>query len=411
MDLNYSPADLEFRERVRRWFAENRPQGELKTLADRKAWIRKLYEAGYVGMGWPKEYGGQDARPMEQAIVADEMARVNAPGGSIGLGVGIVGPTIVHHGTPEQKARFVRNILTAEEIWCQLFSEPNSGSDLASLRTRAVDKGDHFEINGQKVWTSSGYLADWGLLIARTDPTVAKHLGISMFLINMRQPGVEVRQLKQITGGSEFCEVFFNNARVEKDMLVGKLNQGWQYTQTTFGFERGAGTLNRVTAHMMSLRRLVEVAKSLRKDGHSAWEDPLVRQKIGRAYVEIEVMRYSGLRVLTRLEKGQRPGPESSLAKLYYSEFAKRYQEWILEILGPYGGLTEGMPEEFNKTDPDGAMARRGNWAVDFLGSRSGTIAAGTSEVQRNIVGERVLGLPKEVRTDRIEIASGKSRG
>ncbi|MEP7200682.1 MAG: acyl-CoA dehydrogenase family protein, partial [Chloroflexota bacterium] len=358
MDLNFSPDDLAFRDRVRQWFAEHTPKSELKTLTERKAWIRKLYDAGFVGMGWPQEYGGQDARPMEQAIVADEMARVNAPGSAIGLGVGIVGPTIVHHGTPEQKARFLKNILTAEEVWCQLFSEPNSGSDLASLRTRAEDKGDHYEINGQKVWTSSGYLADWGLLIARTDPSVAKHLGISMFLLNMRQPGVEVRQLKQITGGAEFCEVFFTNARVEKDMLVGKLHQGWQYTQTTFGFERGAGTLNRVTVHMVSLRRLTEVTKQLKQNGHTAFADPLVRQKLGRAYVEIEVMRYSGLRVLTRLEKGSRPGPESSIAKLYYSEFAKRYHEWVMEILGPYGGIIEGMPSELNKTDPDGAMSR-----------------------------------------------------
>ena len=256
MDLNFTPEDQAFRVRVREWFAANTPRQALTTLDERRAWIRKLYDAGFVGMGWPKEYGGQDARPMEQAIVQDEMARVNAPPAALGLGVGIVGPTIIHHGTPEQKARFVAKMLTHEEIWCQLFSEPNAGSDLAALKTRAEDLGDHWAVNGQKVWTSSGYFADWGLLIARTDPAVAKHLGISMFIINMRQPGVEVRRLRQITGGSEFCEVFFTNARVEKDHLIGKLNQGWQYTQTTFGFERGAGTLNRVTAHTMSLMEL-----------------------------------------------------------------------------------------------------------------------------------------------------------
>ena len=408
MDLHFTPEDIAFRERVRQWLGENTPQTELKTLEERRAWIRKLYDAGFVGMGWPKEYGGQNARPMEQAIVADEMARVNAPPAAIGLGVGIVGPTIAHHGTPEQKERFLKKIMTHEEIWCQLFSEPNAGSDLAALKTRAENKGDHWEINGQKVWTSSGYIADWGLLIARTDPTVAKHLGISMFLINMRQPGVEVRRLKQITGGSEFCEVFFTKARVEPDMLVGKLNQGWQYTQTTFGFERGAGTLNRVTAHMMSLRRLVEYCRRLKKNGHTAIEDPLVRQKLGRAYVEIEVMRYSGLRVLSLLEKGSRPGPESSVSKLYYSEFSKRYHEWIMEILGPYGILTDGIPAEF--ADVSSGSGRGSNYAVDFLASRSGTIAAGTSQVQRNIIGERVLGLPNEVRTDRIEIAKQKGQ-
>jgi alkylation response protein AidB-like acyl-CoA dehydrogenase len=398
MDLTFTPEDLAFRARVRQWFEDNTPKKEFESLAERKAWCKKMYEAGFVGMGWPKAYGGQEARPTEQAIVQDEMARVNAPSGQIGLGVGIVGPTIIHHGTEEQKQRFIKNILTADEIWCQLFSEPNAGSDLAALKTRAEDKGDHWAINGQKVWTSSGYLADWGLLIARTDPNVPKHQGISMFLLNMRQPGVDVRRLKQITGGAEFCEVFFDNARVEKNMLVGQLHQGWQYTQTTFGFERGSGTLNRVTANTMTLRRLIEATKNLKVNGHTAFEDPLVRQKLGRAAVEIEVMRYSGLRILSRLEKGQRPGPESSITKLYYSEFAKRFHEWILDIMGPYGGLNEGAPEELK------GEGQQRNWSFNFLAVRSGTIAAGTSEVQKNIIGERVLGLPKEVRTDRIEI-------
>jgi alkylation response protein AidB-like acyl-CoA dehydrogenase len=271
------------------------------------------------------------------------------------------------------------------------------------LKTRAEDKGDYYEINGQKVWTSGGFISDWGLLLARTDPNVVKHQGISCFLINMHQPGVEVRPLKQITGGSEFCEVFFDKARVEKFDLIGKLNQGWQIAQTTLGFERGGGSLNRVTSYMMSLRRLVEVTKQLKYNGHSAFEDPLVRQKLGRAYVELEVMRYSGLRILTRLEKGLRPGPESSIAKLYYSEFDKRYHEWVLEILGPYGTTVEGMPAELAEADKSGAYGRHGSWATDFLQSRAPTIYAGTSEIQKNIIGERVLGLPKEVRTDRME--------
>jgi alkylation response protein AidB-like acyl-CoA dehydrogenase len=404
MDLNFTPEDIAFRARVRKWFEDNLPKTELNTLEERKAWHRMLYDAGYVGMGWPKDYGGQDARPMEQAIVADEMARCNAPSTVNGLGISIVGPTIIYHGTHEQKARYLKKILTAEEIWCQLYSEPNSGSDLASLKTRAEDKGDHYLINGQKVWTSGGFISDWGLLLARTDPDVIKHQGISCFLINMRQPGIEVRPLKQITGGAEFCEVFFTNARVDKSDLIGKLNQGWQIAQTTLGFERGGGTLNRVTAYMMSLRRLVEVAKHLKVNGHTAFEDALVRQKLGRAYVELEVMRYSGLRILSRLEKGQRPGPESSIAKLYYSEFDKRYHEWVLEILGPYGSTVEGLPAELSESDTSGGYGRHGVWAIDFLQSRAPTIYAGTSEIQKNIIGERVLGLPKEVRTDRIEI-------
>ncbi len=404
MDLNFTPEDIAFRNRVRTWFEQNTPKTELKTLEERRAWHRQLYDAGFVGMGWPKEYGGQDARPMEQAIVADEMARANAPSTVNGLGISIVGPTIIHHGTQQQKERFLKKILAADEIWCQLYSEPNAGSDLASLKTKAEDKGDYYEVNGQKVWTSGGLIADWGLLLARTDPNVPKHQGISCFLINMRQPGIDVRPLKQITGGSEFAEVFMTNARVEKENLVGNLNQGWQIAQTTLGYERGAGTLNRVTTYMMSLRRLVEVTKHLKKDGHTAFEDPLVRQQLGRAYVELEVMRYSGLRILSRLEKGQRPGPESSIAKLYYSEFDKRYHEWVMEILGPYGGLIAGMPPELAESDKSGGYGRYGTWGMDFLQSRAPTIYAGTSEIQKNIIGERVLGLPKEVRVDRLEL-------
>lgn len=402
MDLNFTPEDIAFRNRVRKWFEENTPRGEFKSLEDRKAWHRKLYDAGFLGMGWPKEYGGQNARPMEQAIVADEVTRANAPAAVNGLGLSICGPTIIVHGNEQQKQRYLKKILNADEIWCQLFSEPNAGSDLASLKTRAEDKGDYFEINGQKVWTSGGYIADWGILLARTDTSVPKHQGISFFLINMHQPGVEVRPLKQITGGSEFCEVFFTNARVEKENLVGKLNQGWMIAQTTLGYERGAGTLNRVTSYMMSLRRLVNVTRKLKKNGGTAFDDPIVRQKLGRAFVELEVMRYSGLRTLSRLEKGQRPGPESSIAKLYYSEYGKRYHEWVMEILGPYGGVIEGAPPEFLGPDRiDGGG--QSSWGVSFLASRGPTIYAGTSEIQKNIIGERVLGLPKEVRMDRLQ--------
>jgi len=405
LDLKFSPEDIAFRARVRKWFEENTPRGEMRTLDERKAWHRKMYEAGFIGMGWPAEYGGKNARPMEQAIVSDEMTRANAPAAVNGLGTSICGPTIIVHGSEQQKQRFLKKILNADEIWCQLFSEPNAGSDLASLKTRAEDKGDHYEINGQKVWTSGGTIADWGILLARTDTTVPKHQGISFFLINMRQPGIEVRPLKQITGGSEFCEVFFTNARVEKENLIGKLNQGWMIAQTTLGYERGSGTLNRVTAYMLSLRRLLGATRKLKKNGGTAFDDPLVRQKLGRAFVELEVMRYSGLRTLSRLEKGQRPGPESSIAKLYYSEYGKRYHEWVMEILGPYGNVLEGAPQEFSgpeRIDGGGQTP----WGVSFLGSRGPTIYAGTSEIQKNIIGERVLGLPKEVRMDRM---AGKS--
>jgi alkylation response protein AidB-like acyl-CoA dehydrogenase len=402
MDLNYSPEDVEFRAQTRRWLEANLPRQELATLDERKAWHRKLYEAGYLGMGWPKEYGGQDARPMQQAIVADEMARVNAPAPINGLGIAIVGPTIIVHGTPAQKARYLKKILMADELWCQLYSEPNAGSDLASLRTRAEDQGDHFLVNGQKIWTSAGPIADWGLLLARTDAAAPKHKGISCFLMSMRQPEVEVRPLKQITGSSEFSEVFMTNARVDKFDQIGQLGQGWGIAQTTLSYERGGNSLSRVTRYAAAFGQLMTAAARLRRHGKPLVEDPVVRQKLGRIRAELEVQRYAALRILSALEKGESPGAASSITKLSYSEFEKRYHELVLEILGPYALLTDGAPEEFN-LEIDTSSGQRGTWAYSFLWSRAGTIYAGSSEIQKNIIGERVLGLPKETRADRVK--------
>ncbi|PYM44253.1 MAG: isovaleryl-CoA dehydrogenase [Candidatus Rokuibacteriota bacterium] len=401
MDLNYTPEDIAFRKQVRTWLEGNLPRKEIRTLDDRLGWHRKLYEAGYLGMGWPKEYGGGGARPMEQAIVADELARSKAPAPANSLGIGIVGPTIIVHGTDAQKKRYLKKILTAEELWCQLYSEPNAGSDLAALKTSAVDQGDHFIVNGQKIWTSGGKVAHWGLLLARTDTKVPKHKGISCFLMNMRQPGVDVRPLKQITGSSEFCEVFMTNARVEKSDQMGKLGEGWAIAQTTLGYERGGRALARVTNYASMHSRLVEAAKKMRRHGKPLIEDPLVRQKIGRIWAEIEVERYQALRTLTQLERGEHPGAGGSLTKLSYSELEKRYMELALEILGPYGQLTEGAPKEF-QLEIDTAVGEQGSWAYAYLWSRAGTIYAGSSEIQKNVIGERILGLPKETRADRV---------
>src|SRR6266566_2035492 len=323
MDLNYSPEDREFRATTRRWLEANVPTQDLKTLDERKAWHRSLYEAGYVGMLWPKEYGGWSATPMQQAIVQDEMARVSAPPAINGLGIGFIGPTIV--------------------------------------------------VNGQKIWTSSGPIADWGILLARTDPKVAKHRGISCVLLNMRQPGVEVRPLKQITGSSLFSEVFMTNARAEKSDLIGDINQGWAIAQTTLGFERG---------------------------GRPLIEDPSVRARMGRIYADLEVQRYAALRVLSALQKGDTPGAASSITKLSYTEFEKRYYEVALEILGPFGQLMVAR-EEFEEVDT--SSGEPGTFATAFLWSRAGTIYSGSSEIQKNIIGESVLGLPKEVRADRLK--------
>jgi alkylation response protein AidB-like acyl-CoA dehydrogenase len=399
MDLTFSPEDLAFRAETRRWLEANVPRGDLKTLEERRAWHRRLHDAGYLGMGWPREYGGQGASPMRQAIVADELARVNAPPPSNGLGISIVGPTIIVHGTETQKRRYLRSILTAGELWCQLYSEPNAGSDLASLRTRAEDRGDHFVVNGQKIWTSGGVLADWGLLLARTDPAAPKHKGISCFLLSMRQPGVEVRPLRQITGSSHFSEVFMTDARAERADLVGRLDQGWEIAQTTLSYERGGNSLARVTRYAAAFGQLVEAAKVLTRGGRPLLEDPIIRAKIGRICAELEVQRYAALRVLSALEKGESPGAASSITKLSYSEFEKRYHELVQEILGPWGQLTADVPHEALAIDT--SSGEPGTWAHAFLWSRAGTIYAGSSEIQKNIIGERVLGLPKEPRADR----------
>jgi len=400
MDLNPTAEDRAFRTEVRRWLETNGATGDVKTLDERKAWHRKLYEAGYVGMLWPKEYGGWGRTPMQQAIVQDEMARLGAPPPINGLGIGFIGPTIIVHGTDWQKQRYLKKMLTAEEIWCQLYSEPNAGSDLASLKTRAEDQGDHFLVNGQKIWTSSGPIADWGILLARTDGKAAKHKGISCVLLHMRQPGVEVRPLRQITGSSLFSEVFMTNARAEKRDLIGNLNQGWEIAQTTLGWERGANSLGRVTRYAVAFNQLVRATKELRRGGKPLLEDAAVRARLGKAYAELEVQRYAALRVLSTLQNSDSPGAASSITKLSYTEFEKRYFELALEILGPYGQLVSAR-EEFE--DIDTSSGEPGTWATAFLWSRAGTIYSGSSEIQKNIIGERVLGLPKEVRADRLK--------
>jgi alkylation response protein AidB-like acyl-CoA dehydrogenase len=408
VDLNYSAEDENFRVRVRQWFAEHRP-GDMSKLEHKKAWQRALYDAGFVGMGWPHEYGGQDARPMEQAIVAEEMARADVPGAINSLALGLIGPTLIVHGSDDQKQRYVRRMLTAEDIWCQLYSEPDSGSDLASLKTTAVRDGDHWVVNGQKVWTSLGPYADLGVLLARTNPSVPKHQGISYFILDMRTPGVEVRPLKQITGSSEFAEVFFNNVQVPAENIIGEEGQGWELAQTTLGYERGGSLLARVTRFQANMTRLIEVAQVLSRDGVPSLEDPVVRQKLGRMVTEVEVLRYAGFRILSKLEQGSRPGSESSVDKLYYSELDKRHQELIQDILGPYGQIERGLPSEvaLNSSTMRGEDS---TWAYNFLWSRAGTIYAGSSEIQKNIIGERVLKLPREPRADRAA-AGSSSRG
>lgn len=389
MDLRFSPEDEQYRMKLRAWLAENLPKDEPPADQDsefayRRVWQRKLYEGGLVGINWPKEYGGQGATLIYQAIYAQEMTRAKAPQPANGLGISIVGPTLMHHGTEEQKKRFIPKILNADEIWCQGFSEPNSGSDLASLQTRAVLDGDDFVVNGQKIWTSLGQYADWCILLVRTDANAPKHRGITYLLVDMHSPGITVRPLKQITGNAEFNETFFDNVRVPKQNIVGELNDGWRIAMTTLTYERGISSLAVQVRIKQQLEAMIDYARETRHNGHTLSQDPVMRQKLAQAYIRVEIMLLNLYRGITSRLRGQPPGPEASLDKLYWSEMDKWMQEIGMELQGPYSQLMR-----------ESKHAISGDWQYSFLRSRAGTIYSGTSEIQKNIIGERVLGLPK----------------
>ncbi len=395
MDFRFSPEDEAFRREFSSWLEANLPKGNQEPNVDfmheegsgdwrrRLEWHKKMHAAGWVGISWPKEYGGRGASLTQQLIYQQELAKVNAPQLVNGLGIMLVGPTLMHWGTEEQKKRYVPKILSAEEIWCQGYSEPGSGSDVASLQTRAVEEGDYFIVNGQKVWTSDAHHADWCILLVRTDPDAPKHKGISYILVDMHSPGVTVRPLVQITGDANFNEVFFEDVKVPKKNLVGEKNQGWQVAITTLMFERsGIGGGRDLSGQVKELKQL---AQSVRRDGRSAWEDADVRQKIAQFECEAQAIKYTGYRQITRRLKGLPPGPEGSVLKLCTSELNLRMNKFAMELLGPYSQFQYQAPFAID----------RGKWSYRMLASRALTIAGGTSEIQHNIIGERVLGLPK----------------
>jgi alkylation response protein AidB-like acyl-CoA dehydrogenase len=395
VDLNLTPHELRFRDEARAWFAENVPRDWVKRRDEEesmhgrfsylRAWQRKLYDAGWAGISWPKDFGGRGAAVMEQVIFIEEMARAEAPPMANVIALGLIGPTIIAFGTPEQKRRYLAKMLSAEEIWCQGFSEPNAGSDLAALSTTGVLDGDHFVINGQKCWTSYAWAADWCELIVRTDPAAPKHKGLTVLLVDMHSPGVEVRGLKQMSGESEFGEIFFRDVRVPVANLVGKVNEGWGVAMGTLMHERGTFGAALQVNYRRNFNRLVEIAKHIDRNGKPASEDPVIRQKLAQCYAEIEVMRLNQLRAFSRINETGVPGPEGSIQKIFWSELNQRFQQVAMEILGPYGQLAHGSPDAFDE----------GQWAYGYLRSRGNTIEAGTSEIQRNIIGHFVLGLPK----------------
>jgi len=394
MDFNYSPEDEAFRHEFRAWLEENAPRNPTVPLdgiseegeddwARKIGWYRKLASGGWTCVDWPAEFGGRGLSTLKTIIYHEELQRFNAPLPFIGSGPGLVGPTLMHWGTEDQKRRFVPKIITGEEVWCQGYSEPNSGSDLASLQTRAVEDGDYFRINGQKIWTSQAQYADWAFVLCRTDPDAPKHRGISYILVDMKTPGITVRPLVQMTGARGFNEVFFDDVKVPKKNLVGEKNNGWQVAITTLMYERNVGGAGRPIGSVVY--ELVNLAQRIERNGRPAWEDASVRQKIAEFKCEAEALKYNALRQLTRRLKGLPPGPEGSIMKLSATELALRMMLFAMELLGPYSQL-----------EYKAAMAiDDGRWSWRMLGARAGTIAAGTNQIQHNIIGERVLGLPK----------------
>ena len=397
MDFRFSAQDEAFRQELRAWLQKNRPtqnsadddhtdfmhEGSKDQWQRRLNWHRKMHSGGWVGISWPKEYGGRGATLTQQLIYNEEMAAANTPQLVNGLGIMLVGPTIIHWGTEEQKQRYVPKILSGEEIWCQGYSEPGSGSDVASLQTRAIEEGDYFIVNGQKVWTSDAHHADWCILLVRTDPSAPKHKGISYVLVDMHSPGVTVRPLVQITGDANFNEVFFEDVKVPKKNLIGEKNQGWQVAITTLMFERsGIGGGRDLLGQV---RELADLARAVRSNGKTAWDDSSVRQKISGFAGEALALKYTGFRQLTRRLRGLPPGPEGSVLKLGTSELNLKMNKFAMELLGPYAQLEFKAPFAVD----------RGIWSYRMLASRALTIAGGTSEIQHNIIGERVLGLPK----------------
>ena len=395
MDFQLTPEQEAFRRDFRRWLethlpadlcvddpADERVAPDRETFERRVAWQRTMYDAGWVGVAWPREYGGRGATLMEQIVYDEECFRARAPILPGYSGIGMAGPTLIEWGTEAQKDRVLRRILTGEDIWCQGFSEPGAGSDLAGLSTRAVDRGDHFVVNGQKVWTSGAQWADWIYLLVRSDAAAPRHQGISFLLVDMKTPGVTVRPLVLMNGHQHFNEVFFVDVAVPKTHLVGPMHAGWKVAMTTLMYERKAGG-SRGLAEQVA--RLIGVARAFPLAGRPAWEDPRVRQQLAQLWVDCMAFRYTRMRNVTRQLRGELPGPEGSILKLFGSELGVRIADAAGELLGPHVLLNRAGPSL-----PDGPR-----WYNRVISARQYTIAGGTSEIQRNIIGERVLGLPK----------------
>jgi alkylation response protein AidB-like acyl-CoA dehydrogenase len=382
VDLRLSPAEQDFRDELRQWLSENHPgeepAGDEAAFQFRRDWQRKLNQAGWAGVSWPKEYGGRGATLIEQAIFNEEVVRLKLPSVANVLGIAMGGPTVIAHGSEEQKQRYLPAILSAEEIWCQGFSEPESGSDLASLKTRAVRDGDEWVVTGQKVWTTFAHHAKWCMLVARTNPDAPKHQGLTYFLMDMEQDAVQVRPLRQITGEAEFNELFIEEARIPDENIVGGEGNGWAVAITTLMHERFTLAFGLQMAAQIALGQLRERAQELPwEDGRPASEDPVIRQRLAQLMIEAEVLRLNAYRGLTAVMRHGVPGPEGSLGKWHWSEVNQSLAELAMDMAGPRALLAED------------------EWTYRFLRARANSIEGGTSEILKNIVAERVLGLPR----------------
>lgn len=398
MDFSYTTAELDFREEVRDWINKNipgdygtpawpvpsDPKEEMKLSFD---WMKTLQEGGWAGIDWPTQYGGRAASPIEGFIFQEEICNYTTPPPFSAIGIGMAGPTIMAHGSEEQKEGHLKNILSGDEIWCQGFSEPNAGSDLAALKTAAVeDDGDHFIVNGQKIWTSVAHLADWCILVTRTDSSGSKHAGLTYFMVDMHSPGVEVRPLRQITGDAEFNEVFFNEVRVPKANILGGEDNGWMVAITTLMHERMniAGSLyGRIKR---TLNEVVKLTQTVKRNGRPLSEDSEIRHKLAYYYANVETQRLNNLRMRAQASASKDPGPIGSIFKLIWADANKNLLEMAYDVLGPYAEL---MPEsDAHNSDID-------IWVKHFLRARANSIEGGTTEILKNITGERVLGLPR----------------
>jgi alkylation response protein AidB-like acyl-CoA dehydrogenase len=402
MNLKFSEEDEAYRQQLRTWLQENMGGGggggsanaameaaatnedaAKDPLAGARAWPRKLHEAGYVGLEWPKEYGGQGASFTQQVICGQEMARVRTPPLINTIGLSIIGPTLVQHGTEEQKKRFLPRILRADDLWCQGFSEPEAGSDLASLRCRAELEGDEFVVNGQKVWTSLAFLSDWMFLLTRTDPDAPKRQGISYLLCDMKTPGITVRPLRNAAGGQHFCEVFLDNVRIPKENLVGKLHGGWSIARSSLDHERSG--LSGVIALEETLGRLFRMAGKVERGKVKAIEDTTTRRKLAQHWIEIEGLRHLGFRTLSNQISGKPPGAGASVGKLFASELRQEMTRTALRVEGPLAPIAKKSPHVID----------RGRWHAAYFDALAHAIGGGTSEIMRNVIAEKVLGLPR----------------